>query len=114
MAGVSGGDTKRPDYELVLSYVLAGEGGDGEGRPCICLLREWEWVECRDVYRFGDGFKIVHTPSPLSFGKVANDRRWDYRMAREFIQRKRYSIDVPDWARFALEVGPVFPTYADV
>ena len=30
--------------------------------------------------------------------------RWDYRTAREFVQRKRYSIDIPDWARFALEV----------
>jgi serine/threonine/tyrosine-interacting protein len=32
--------------------------------------------------------------------------RWDYRTAREFVQRKRYSIDIPDWARFSLEVFP--------
>jgi hypothetical protein len=32
--------------------------------------------------------------------------RWDYRTAREFVQRKRYSIDIPDWARFSLEVCP--------
>ena len=30
--------------------------------------------------------------------------RWDYRTAREFVQTKRYSIDIPDWARFSLEV----------
>ena len=32
------------------------------------------------------------------------DDRWDYRTSREFVQRKRYSIDIPDWARFSLEV----------
>jgi hypothetical protein len=50
--------------------------------------------------------KLYFSPiSPSCFrAQVANDGRWDYRMAREFVQRKRYSIDIPDWARFALEV----------
>lgn len=37
---------------------------------------------------------------------VGVDVRWDYRISREFVQRKRYSIDIPDWARFSLEVCP--------
>jgi len=48
----------------------------------------------------------LYTPQPLPFflGLGAYDFRWEYRMAREFVQRKRYSINIPDWARFALEV----------
>lgn len=30
--------------------------------------------------------------------------RWNYLISREFVQRKRYSIDIPEWARFQLDV----------
>jgi hypothetical protein len=40
----------------------------------------------------------------LLFSWVVLILRWEYRAAREFVQRKRYSIDIPDWARFSLEV----------
>jgi hypothetical protein len=46
----------------------------------------------------GNGYEIVKSVEGQA------DFRWDYRTSREFVQRKRYSIDIPDWARFSLEV----------
>jgi len=47
---------------------------------------------------------VMDTRLYYSFLWMCVDSRWDYRTAREFVQRKRYSIDIPDWARFSLEV----------
>lgn len=68
------------------TYIYCENGNGLSAAVCVALVMDT---------------RLYHRTRPFT---VADGGRWDYRTAREFVQRKRYSIDIPDWARFALEV----------